>query len=46
MRFPFQDGNHLTEDEYYDALIVTPESSTAPTMLKLGNAKVLEGAAD
>jgi hypothetical protein len=44
VRFRFHDGKRLTETADYVALIVTSETTTAPTLVKLGEAKVLEAA--
>ena len=42
LRFPFFDGKHWTGETYYVALIVTPHTKVAPTLVKLGDAKTLE----
>ena len=44
IRFDFHDGKKWTDKAYYAALIVTPESQTAPTFVLLGDAKELEDA--
>jgi CHAT domain-containing protein/tetratricopeptide (TPR) repeat protein len=44
VRFDFHDGKEQTGKAYYAALIVTPESQTAPTFVLLGDAKELEDA--
>lgn len=44
VRFRWHDGKHLTETADYVALIVTSETTTAPTLVKLGEAKALEAA--
>jgi CHAT domain-containing protein/Tfp pilus assembly protein PilF len=44
VRFRFHDSKHLTETADYVALIVTSETTTAPALVKLGDAKVFEGA--
>jgi len=43
VRFPFHDGRRWTDKTYYAALVITPESTTAPTLLPLGEAEKLEG---
>ena len=43
VRFRFHDGKRATDKIYYVALIVTPESKAAPTLVLLGEAKQLEG---
>ena len=44
VRFRIYDGKRLTETADYVALILTSETPTAPTLVKLGDAKALEGA--
>jgi tetratricopeptide (TPR) repeat protein/CHAT domain-containing protein len=44
LRFGFFDGKKWTDKTYYVALIVTPETTTTPTLVVLGEAKDLEGA--
>jgi CHAT domain-containing protein len=43
VRFRFHDGKKWTDTNYYAALIVTPQSTTAPTFVLLGDAKQIEG---
>jgi CHAT domain-containing protein len=43
VRFPFHDGKRWTGKTYYAALVITSESTTAPTLLALGEAEKLEG---
>ena len=43
VRFPYHDGKRWTDKSYYVALIVTPESKAAPSLVLLGEAKQLEG---
>ncbi|MDA2914665.1 CHAT domain-containing protein, partial [Acidobacteriia bacterium AH_259_A11_L15] len=45
VRFPYHDGKQWTDQTYYVALIVTPETTTAPKMVVLGDADQLEGRA-
>ena len=42
VRFPFHDGKTWTGAIHYAALILTPASSVAPTMVSLGDARTLE----
>ncbi len=42
-RFRFHDGNRLTAKSYYVALVLTPQSTAAPTLVVLGEAAILEG---
>jgi tetratricopeptide (TPR) repeat protein len=42
VRFRWHDGKRLTETAEYVALIVTSETTSAPTLVKLGEAKTLE----
>lgn len=44
VRFPFHDGKRWTDTTYYAALIVTPESKEAPTLVLLGEGEKLERA--
>jgi len=41
VRFPFQDRKHESGPSYYAALVVTPESRTAPSFVLLGDGKSL-----
>jgi tetratricopeptide (TPR) repeat protein len=43
IRFRFHDGKHWTDKSYYAALVVTPQTRTAPVMILLGEAEKLEG---
>ncbi|MDA2934328.1 tetratricopeptide repeat protein, partial [Acidobacteria bacterium AH-259-D05] len=43
VRFQYHDSKRWTDKTYYTALIVTPESTTAPTLVVLGEAAQLEG---
>lgn len=43
VRFRYHDGKRWTDKIYYAALIVTPESETAPTLVLLGEEEKLEG---
>ena len=43
VRFPFHDGKRWTGKTYYAALVLTPETTTAPALLALGEAEKLEG---
>jgi CHAT domain-containing protein len=43
VRFPFTDGKRWTGKTYYAALVITPETTTAPALLALGEAEKLEG---
>ena len=43
VRFPFHDGKQWAGKIYYVALIVTPGSKAAPTLVLLGEAQQLEG---
>jgi CHAT domain-containing protein/Flp pilus assembly protein TadD len=43
VRFPFYDGKRWTDKTYYAALVITPETTTAPALLALGEAEKLEG---
>ena len=45
VRFPFQDREHASGPSYYAALVVTPESRTAPSFVLLGDGKSLAGGA-
>ena len=42
VRFPFHDGRNFTDITYYVALVVTQETTSAPTLVLLGDAKRLE----
>src|SRR6266852_1226738 len=43
VRLHFHDGKKLTDTYYYVALVVTPETTTAPKLVLLGEASKLEG---
>ena len=42
IRFPFYDGKQWSDTIHYAALVITPTSSAAPSMVRLGEAKTLE----
>jgi CHAT domain-containing protein/Tfp pilus assembly protein PilF len=44
LRFQYHDGKRWTDKTYYVALIVTPDTAAAPTLVIFGEADKLEGA--